>query len=84
MHVSYNELILSKRQNHEKDFFKFCVLLRKFELLCTLLNTFALAQSVQESDLAPLFRDLRQSGKLSEIKPPLATSLIFTIGSKFL
>ena len=24
--------LLSKRQNHEEDFFKLCVLLRKFEL----------------------------------------------------
>ena len=28
-------------------------------------------QSAQESDLAPLFGDLSQSEKLSEIKPPL-------------
>ena len=28
--------------------------------------------SAQESDLAPLFGDLSQNEKLSEIKPPLA------------
>ena len=28
-------------------------------------------QSAQESDLAPLFRNLRQSEKLSQVMPPL-------------
>ena len=33
--------------------------------------SFLLVDSAQGGDLAPIFEDLRQSEKLSEIKPPL-------------
>ena len=33
--------------------------------------SFLLVDSAQRSDLAPIFEDLSQSEKLSEIKPPL-------------
>ena len=35
------------------------------------MTTFPLLQSGQKSDLAPLFGDLSQGAKLSEIKSPL-------------
>jgi hypothetical protein len=39
----------------------------------TPLSTIHLIENAQRSDLAPIFGDLSQSEKLSEIKPPLAT-----------
>ena len=41
-------------------------------LLRVTMETNTLGQSAHERDLAPLFGDLSQSEKLSEIKPPLS------------
>ena len=43
------------------------------------METNALDQSAHERDLAPLFGDLSQSEKLSEIKPPLSQNELVEI-----
>ena len=46
---------------------------------CQITLYFSLVDSAQESDFAPIFGDLGQSKKLSEIKPPVVQSRLLEV-----